>query len=157
MDTFEVTLVAPDGKVLESASLQVSQLSRKWLDVCDCLLDGGPILSMTFGGTLSHWHIDCAAGLVYLKVHGKVALAGALLESTSTQNDQLLRLFEERTSLRTGGLALDRRPHFLALDTFAAEVSDDESLAVFQFSYHFAAAYFRWGAPNKSLERTREG
>jgi hypothetical protein len=144
MEAFTVAQYAPDGESLGSSVLAVSQLSPKWLGVCASLIEShGPVFSESMGSTLSHYHVECAAGLCYFKVHGEVLYIGAIIAgSSAVQDSALLQLFAERVHQPPELFAHEERPLFLVVNTFAPDITEEDRHAMFQLAYHVAAAHF---------------
>ncbi len=144
METFTVTHYAPDGELFGSSALKYSELSTKWLRICTDLIDSyGPIFDQSMGSTLSHYRIKCTAGLCHFSVNGHIVFIGAMLPpSVEPQNIDLLQTLSSQVG-RTFSVS-PSRPHFLVVDLLEVRVPEGDRHAMFQLSYHLAAAYLLW-------------
>ena len=144
MDAFAIACFAPNGELLGSSELQVSELSSKWLGVCTELIEaGGPILDESMGSTLSDYRIKCTAGLCHFTVSGQLLYVAAIFpRSADEQNAQLMRVFTQQLG-RTFPVDASG-PLFLVVNLLKQDVPEADSAAMFQLAYHFAAAYLKW-------------
>ena len=146
MDEFSLAQYAPDGEILATGNLSVSQLSPRWLDLCSDLLNTyGPVFSRSMRSTLERFSIECAAPICHFKVDGSILYPTVLLVSSAEANHrQAVAHFVAQLSSDTPFTAPDRFPAFLVLNTFAPGIDENEGAALFQQAYHFAGAYFIW-------------
>lgn len=145
MESFRVIHCAVDGELLESSTLHVDALSKKWLAYCEDLLCGGPIVATHLRGPLASWSVECAAGKCNFSIGDHVVYACAILRSgAELQNKQLLDSLSSPVWQSVRAQASDERPLFIVINLFPEEVSSKDSEAMFQLAYHFAAAYLNW-------------
>lgn len=145
MESFRVMHCAVDGELLESSTLHVDALSKKWLAYCEDLLSGGPIVATHLDGSLASWSVECVAGKCDFSIENRVVYACTILRSgAEQQNQQLLDSLSSPVwqSIRTQ--ASDERPLFIIINLFPEDVSSKDSEAMFQLAFHFAAAYLNW-------------
>jgi hypothetical protein len=141
-----------DGRLLESRSWAYSELSNRWLAVCaDIIESHGPILSVDLGDTLAGYKFECTAGFCRFSVGGELLFAGVLLPpSVPSQNEALLKILATKTG-RTFTPESPARPLYLVVDYGNAKAPQVDRDAMFELSYHFAAAYFRWCAASPAM------
>lgn len=155
---FVVHHFAFDGEELGTATIDLSKLAERWLTAADNLLDGGPIFTRTLGSTLDHYEIKCTAGICEFLVSGAPVFFGILLPSdVEEQNQKLLEVFAAQLSSSVpvkeaccdiagflDDIALIKdRPACIVINWFNVDVAPRDQEAMFQFVYHFAAAYFQ--------------
>jgi hypothetical protein len=150
MKTFGLVHCAMDGELLGTSTLQASTLSQKWLAYCDGLLSGGPIVSTHLDGPLASWSLECAAGKCNFRIGDHLVYACAILrEGADLQNQQLLDSLASPVWQRVLVHASDERPLVIVANFFPEDISNEDSAAMFQFAYHFAAAYLKWFEGNR--------
>lgn len=152
MESFRVMHCAIDGELLESSTLHVEALSKKWLAYCEHLLSGGPIVATHLDGPLASWSVECAAGRCNFRIGDSVVYACAILRSgAERQNQQLLDSLSSPMWQGVLAHAPDERPLFIVMNLFPEDVSSKDSEAMFQLAYHFAAAYLNWFEDNHAI------
>lgn len=145
MESFKITYCAVDGELLASSTLHVATLSKKWLAYCDDLLVGGPIVSAKLDGPLATWTVECTAGKCSFSIGGHLLYVCAILrDGAESQNKELLSSLVSPVWQSVLAQVSDERPLFLVVDLFPEGVEESSREAMFQFAYHFAAAYLKW-------------
>ena len=145
METFKVIHCAMDGELLESADLEFSNLSPKWLNYCSELLTSGPTFSTTLDGPLSTWRVTCTAGLCRFEIDDTLVLVGVVLRPNAEQQNQaLLNLLSSPEWNAVLAHTPSERPMFAVADLLPEAGSDENNEALFQLAYHFAGAYLKW-------------
>jgi hypothetical protein len=158
-ETFVVNHFAFDGETLGSTTIGPSELSERWFAVADALLSDGPVFNRTLGSTLDHYEIKCTAGICEFRVSGAPAFFGILLpQDAEEQNQKLFEVFaaqlrssrpvkdgsSDTACLLESLASIKVRPACIVINWFNADVAEVDQEAMFQFVYHFAAAYFQW-------------
>lgn len=157
-DNFAIHCFYADGGLPDSGSRRISDLSPKWLAICDDLLAAhGPVLKHNMGSTLSHFDIAMAGPMIELNAYGQPGFVLAITLGTGSQQDQatVLKFREDWSRLvesagkkihPAGVIVLNqatREQSILILD-LCPSLEEDQKLALLQFGEHLAGAYLRY-------------
>jgi len=163
-DGFAVRIFYADGGPPESGERRISDLSPKWMAICDDLLAGyGPVMKHNMGSTLSHFDIAMAGPMVELLAFGQTCFRLAIsLGSGSEQDRATVSQFRGLWTglVQSAGNTVDTAAMRL-LDGAATErcvlvldacqpADDGQKLALAQLGEHLAAAYFKYCAASGS-------
>ena len=157
---FDSALFAPDGELLGIKTWNLSELSPKWLGVCQSILkDSGKVFRYRMEQTLSHLELSLTSangsGLGAFYAHGNIVLSVAYLRGEDLQSeDEVLQMFV--SSLRQVNLVqkvqtddtpfasifgLKQRPLQIVVIWGNMSVSEQDQDLVFELSDHLAGAF----------------
>ena len=162
-EVFAIQIFYADGGPPESGERRISDLSPKWMSICDDLIASyGPVMKHNMGSTLSHFDIAMAGPMVQLLAYGQTCFRIAISLGTGSEQDRatVLQFREIWTRLvESAGNTVDPAA-MRVLDQAASErcvlvldalqpVDADQKLALLQLGEHLAGAYFKYGAASE--------
>jgi hypothetical protein len=156
---------AADGELLGTRTRPISELSPKWLKICDELIEfHGPVFKTSLGQNLSHIGVSVTsasgAALCTFSVHGSVTLTTAYFlgmfpsaESelqavmlASLRNTHLVQAAAESDKPFESLLGLQQRPLCVFVFWAPDGVSEQDNDLVREFGEHLAGAFFMRGS-----------
>lgn len=164
LEYFHAAAFAPGGELIGSRIRQLSELSPKWLEVCETIInEHGPSFRISPGQMLSHIEIkltsSSGAGLGMFFVNGVLVLSTAYFLGRSSQAESQIQAML-LTSLRANALVkkaavsdapfeallgIEERPLCVFIFWNPPGVSEADQKLVVELSEHFAGAFFIQG------------
>lgn len=161
---FHAVAFTPGGELIERRLRPYSELSPKWLSVCETVLnDFGASFRMSPGQMLSHIEIKLTsasgAGFGMFFVNGVLALStayfsGASLEAEAQVQAMLLTSLRANAMVKQASvsdkpfeelLGLEERPLSVFIFWAPPSVSEQDQKLVVELSEHFSGAFFSVG------------